>query len=438
MTIEPRRESPNTGTSGEISWTLLDLDELAEAYWDTIGVDLRTEGRNPEIDRPTYSWLTENGYRTFVYALKEHHGLTFVEFWEDVLELDEPETTFEWGIEHDPTVESMEGFLDARADARDWSEKTIASQQYRLAAFARAYADENGTDDLLTPVQEDSGIQPRDATDACWDTFASLRDEYSGRTIQRIHRVTRQWYNYLETRHVAAFNPTDGIKDHYGWKSDNGRKNPPLAPEHVRALFDAAGTTKKELMVVALCAWGLRTGEVAALHRDQVVLEPEEDEVATGPYLQFDERKNGPGTVALVYGLDVLQTQLSLLSNRNEWNGYLFPSDRSSVGHIRRSTVNRWFDQLARTAGLPDEIDGESPVPQMARRFWYDAYSSTMNDILDHQIKEIAEEQGSADASTVLREYLTEDRRRELRRRFMREQLSEAFEADKAATGVDL
>jgi hypothetical protein len=64
----------------------------------------------------------------------------------------------------------------------------------------------------------------------------------------------------------------------------------------------------------------------------------------------------------------------------------------------------------------------------MARRFWYDRYSSTVKELVEHQIQEVAEEQGSASASVVWDDCLSEDRRRELRREFMQEKLASAFE----------
>jgi len=85
-------------------------------------------------------------------------------------------------------------------------------------------------------------------------------------------------------------------------------------------LYDAADRDRECLLVLALCAWGLRSGEVAALHRSNVVLE---DDSAEGPYLDFDNRKNGPGKVSLLYGVPELEDRLVALGNRDDWNGYL-------------------------------------------------------------------------------------------------------------------
>lgn len=62
----------------------------------------------------------------------------------------------------------------------------------------------------------------------------------------------------------------------------------------------------------------------------------------------------------------------------------------------------------------------------MGRRFWYDAYSATQETILA-EVGDIAAEQGSASAEVVLQEYLSPERRRQLRRQYMRERLAEAL-----------
>ena len=219
-----------------------------------------------------------------------------------------------------------------------------------------------------------------------------------------------------------------GLDDEYRWSrrvntSEESPANPALDPTHVQALYAATRTSAERLLVVALCAWGLRSGEVAALHRSQLVFEPG----AEVPHIAFEERKNGPGEVSLLFGRGVAEERIVELGDREEWNGYLFPSKRSAAGHITRQTVLNRFDELARRADLPDEIAGQKPVPQMGRRFWYDSYSATQEAILA-EIGEIAAEQGSASAEVVLREYLSTERRRTLRREHMRERLAVAFE----------
>jgi len=413
---------PKSGDSEAISgpqWTLLDLDGLEDAYWEHVAPVLRAEGRDPESDRPSYQWLSDHGFRGLTYTLAEHHDRSLGEFWKDDLGLHTQ--GFDWGIGHEPTTDALERYLDRQQQRLSWSESTVDTHRYRLARYVRAYEGVNGSADLLSPVARDSDVPASEAVDACWDTFDALDRSVDRTTLRRIYRSTSKFYSTLVSRREAAINPTDGLE--YDWSdgSESSATNVPLEPQHVRALFEAAESIRDRLLVVALCAWGLRSGEVASLHRDQLVLDGDP------PYVRFDERKNGPGTVAMIYGESVARERLSELVDDSSWSGFMFPSERSSNGHRARGTISNWFTSLADDAGLPDRIQGRNPVPQMARRFWYDRYSETVEELVEHQISEIAEEQGSASGEVVWQDYLSEDRRRDLRRRFMRQKLGDAF-----------
>jgi integrase len=250
----------------------------------------------------------------------------------------------------------------------------------------------------------------------------------AGSNTDALSMSVDDWYAHLVRRKRASVNPVAGLEDEYRWSrrangTDESPSNPALDPDHVRALYEAATSPGERLLVVALCGWGLRSGEVAALHRSQLVLNPPDADV---PHVHFEERKNGPGQVSILFGRDAALDRLAELGERNSWNGYLFPSSRSASGHRTRQTILSRFDDLAERAELPDDIAGTKPVPQMARRFWYDAYSTTQEAILE-EVGEIAAEQGSASAEVVLQEYLSPERRRRLRREYMRERLDEAF-----------
>ncbi|UPM44472.1 hypothetical protein [Halocatena salina] len=417
----------------EIRWTLLDRGELVDVYWEHVAPAMREYGLDPDTERPTHEWLSANGFRGLIYALREHHDRTFGEFWAEDLDLTERDAGFDWGTSHDQTVELLEAYIDSRAERGDLSQSSANTFRYRLGRYVQTYCSVNDTEDLLTPVARDSDVPAYEATDAAWEAFDTLDAELAPRTMRRLHEAVDDWYAHLVRRKRAAVNPVSGLDDEYRWsrRSDNAsgdRVNPALDASHVRALYEHAQTSTERLLVVALCAWGLRSGEVAALHRSQLVLDPPETEV---PYVAFEERKNGPGQVSILYGREVASDRVAELSERDRWNGYLFPSDRAGSGHRTRQTILSWFDTLADQAGLPETIEGKKPIPQMGRRFWYDAYSATQEAILS-DVSDIAAEQGSASAEVVLQDYLSPTRRRHLRRQYMRERLSDAFEGDPA------
>lgn len=401
--------------------SLCSLDELEERYWDDVAPDMRVAGMDPDSDRPTYKWLSANGHRDLLYALKEYHGLSFGDFWTETLGLASGETGYNWSIEHEATIEEAETYIEQKTN---WTESTANTHRQRLNRYLEAYYAENGEQDVLERVRPEADVPPRDAVDACWAAFSRLeRDpELSDATIERIYRAVNSWYSYLLVRRVIALNPADGLRDVRGWGQDDGSSASPtaLSATQVRAIYDAAHSNRGRVLVVALCAWGLRPGEVAALHRDQLHLDAEQ------PYIEFETRKNGPGTVTVVYGQHDGRVRLSRLRRSEDWNGYLFPSPTSQSGHRTRGTILRWFKELCRDAGIED-VEGESPKAKMGRRFWYNAYSETLGDILEF-VGKSAEDQGSSDPRVVMEQYLDDERERELRRQFMRARLDDAFD----------
>jgi integrase len=410
----------------DVPWTLLDLPGLVDAYRTVVAPALVAEGRDPETDRPTHRWLRDRGFRPLLYALRKYHDRTFSEFWAEDLGLQSNDAGYDWATDHERTVEAIESFLASRRDRKGLAESSIDTLRYRLNRYVRAYRAANGTGDLLTPVARESDVPAYEAVDACWAAFDRLHAALDGgQTKRRIHLAVSNWYAHLVRRQWAAVNPAEGLDEEFGWSATDDRDGdtPCLTSEHVAALYDAATNVEERLLVLALCAWGLRPNEVAGLHADQFVLDPDDGV----PYVAFDERKNGPGEVSLLYGQRALEERLAAGADDPDWDGYLFPSPNASREHVSRWTVWKRFDRLADRAGLPDEIDGVSPSPKLGRRFWYDAYSSSLDVVLE-SLDEIAAEQGSSSPEVVLQNYLSDSRARRLRRSYMRDRLAEAFE----------
>ncbi|WP_135855369.1 tyrosine-type recombinase/integrase [Halorussus salinus] len=421
-------ETPDTTdwqTDDDVSWTLLASDELADAYRAVVAPALRADGFDPETDKPSHQWLRENGFRSLVYALREHHDLTFGEFWRDeIAASDRDRDERDWATDDERTVEALNSFLESRTNRAGLADSSIRTLRYRLDRYLRAYRAANETDDLVTPVARDSDVPAREATDECWAAFDRLHARLdSPTTKRRVLLAVSNWYDHLVRRQWAAVNPADGLADEYRWRDDandgDADETPCLDASHVRALFETAEEVRERLVVVALAGWGLRPNEVAALHRSQV----EEGDV---PYLSFAERKNGPGEVSVLYGREALADRIAQLRARESWSGYLFPSPHSSADHVTRGTVYNWFCDLADRAGLPDEIEGVSVSPKLCRRFWYDAYTSVLEAVMAG-VEEIANEQGSSDPQVVMQNYLSDERSRTVRREFMRERLADAF-----------
>jgi len=409
----------------DVRWTACSLGDFRDLYWETVAPRLRAEGRDPEIDRPTHQWFRDEELRSFLAALRRHHGLSFGQFWCEELGLG-GDGGYDWATDDADTREALETFLDRRRSRHSLRDSTVETKRRRLNLYVRAYREANGEDDLLAPVRADSDVPVHEAVHACYAAFDWLdARDYDPRTKTRVRSVVDGWYQHLVGRRLAAVNPATGLYDEFKWQADSSDPAP-LSHAHVRNLVDAADSSREKLLVVALAAWGLRANEVASLHVSQFVRDVGEDEA---PYVTFAERKNGPGEVNLVYGLDALDARLDELSGREEWSGHLFPSSQGAEPHVARETVWSWFRELAERAGLPEEIDGERPSPQLCRRYWYDTYTSVLEAVLEG-LEDIAAEQGSDDPRVVLSNYLSDERSRKVRREFMRSELAEAFERE--------
>ncbi|AXR79885.1 tyrosine-type recombinase/integrase [Natrarchaeobaculum sulfurireducens] len=413
-------------TASDVPWTVLELDDLVDAYWEVVAPELEADGIDPQNEKPTHNWLTEQGLRSLLYTLREHHNRTFSEFWEEDLGLETPDEGFEWATTDERTIEALESFLTSRRSRKGLAASSIDTLRYRLNRFIRAYKEENGTADIVSPVAREGDVPAHVAVDNCFSAFDRLHRELEGnQTKQRIHLAVSNWYSHLVRRKWATFNPVEGLDEEYDWsKSDSENDDTPcLTAAHVQSLYETATDIEEQLLVVALCGWGLRPNEVAKLRTEMFVFDVPDGET---PYIQFEERKNGPGQVSILFGQELINAYIDSWDGSDDWSEYLFPSPHSSRAHITRWTVWNRFQDLAERAGLPAEIAGESTSAKMGRRFWYDIYSSALDVILDG-LEGVAADQGSESPEVVLRNYLSEARIRDLRREYMRAQLADAF-----------
>jgi integrase len=355
--------------------------------------------------------------------------MTLTRFCDEVVGVDVDQDGWAWPTNHEETCDRLDNWLRTQRERAESiaSERTVRTKRSRLATYVRAYT-ERWTDDLLAAVADpDQQADAYDMVQAVYDDLDENLD--SAASKYKVHRVVDEFYRSLARSGRAAFNPVDGLMDVYKWDADAGDGGvEALDAAQMRRLYRAAETTEEELLILALGAWGLRRAEVAALHRDQLVLDPEPND-ADGPYIGFETQKNGPGTVTLLYGLEVVRDRLDALTD--EWTvhtaGYLFPSHQSASGHVTGTTVYNRFRDIAARANV--HVDGDLPTPKYCRRFWYDAYTSVMDEVTEI-LGSAAAEQGSASADVLQQSYVEAATIRELRRDRMREELADVFEGE--------
>lgn len=404
-------------SSERIRWSHKSLEDLRSFWNKEIEPDLRRSGHDLD-ERPTYQDLLEVGYGGLQDALREQHDTTLGEFLRSVGYFeDDAADGYPWGIDDETAVDELESYVRTLDRRRNLAESTVTTKRSRLATYARLYRDIHGQADLVDRLGDLE--HQADEIERVLAVFDELdRDLESDASKLRYLGDVSQFYEHLQRRGKAAYNPAETIDMEYGWERDEP-DNPALSSDQVRRLYDAVETPDEELLVLALCGWGLRRNEVAGLHVSQLVLEGDD------PYIYFEERKNGPGTVALIYGRETLVDRIDALGSVNrEWSGYLFPSRQAESGHVVGETIQARFKRVADRAGV--RVRGETPTSKMGRRFWYTTYLDSQKQLLAN-LDAIAEDQGSSDASVVLKNYLSEAERRQYRRESMREKLADAF-----------
>ena len=406
----------------QINWSRMSLEELQQFWNLEVEPDLARDGLDLST-RPTYQEITEAGYSGIAYTLREHHDLTLAQFLATV-GYPQPGSSdaYSWGIDDETTIRELEWYLETNLRREGLADRTIDTKRSRLARFVRTYADLYQQGDIVTRIREDSAdVLERDERQRVRAVFDRFEVDLKSPESRHKHLLAaRQFYDRLVMDRDAKFNPATGAPHEKKWKAatpdDEDRDPPALEAGDVRQLVDACESVADRLLVVATCAWGLRRGEVAALERRQFELEDGDPRIIFG-----DERKNGPGTVTIHYGLETLEHRIADLVDRDEWNGYLFPSSTAAAGHVTPDTVTARFCRLAERADV--RIRGETPTPQYGRRFWYRTYTDAVQRLSEH-VQAVADEQGSADARVVVENYLGDEEARRRRREYMCEELA--------------
>ncbi len=397
------------------NWSSKSLEELVDFYEREIAPERRRDGYDPTEDIPSYQWLVEHGYSGLQYAVREHHQLTLSEFFTQAVGITEndSEDDYEWGVQNEQVIEYLKQYFRSQ-ERGSAAESTLRSKRSRLAQFLRYYEDLHGTAAIVSRIT-DVADQPEEIQRVT-AVFDALDEKLESNDAKRRYRSDiDDLYSWLVDRGYGTFNP---VRYDHEWDVAE-RDNPALSPVQVGQLAAATEDTEERLIVFGLCAWGLRRSELASLHVRNVELQ------ADSSHLTFETRKNGPGTVALIYGQIALEDRIAQLSDRDDWNGYFFSSSDARRDHVTGETINRRFKTIAARADV--RVRGDLPTSKMGRRFWYSTYADAVETVID-RLQSVAYEQGSSDPMVVFQNYLSEEKRRGYLRDAMRDRLEKAFE----------
>lgn len=403
----------------QYNWSQQSLDELEEFATNEVLPAWDAEESDTERAYPTAKWLRGQGWSGIRYALREQHERTLAEFFQEVVDVDDVSADDDrrCGVKDETTEAALEAYFGRREERGLLAESTLQSRLSRMRRWVDTYRDIHETDALVpAAADDDDKALERERARRVLDKIAA--DLSTDRSRFAFVSEIRSVYSWLSDEGHIAFNPLSGVESEYKWERTEP-DNQSLTAEDIADLLDAADSEGRELLVVALAGWGLRPSEVAALHVSQFVLEGDD------PHIQFDQRKNGPGTVSVLVGRDVVDERINALAmDVDDWSGYLWPSSSSKTGHVHPDTVRRRFVQLAMEADAT--VEGDRVTPKTARRFWYSSYSTAMARVME-DMERIAEDQGAASGRVVWENYLSEEDRRRRRRQEMKRELGNGF-----------
>ncbi|MGB9933886.1 tyrosine-type recombinase/integrase [Haloarcula amylolytica] len=407
----------------ETRYSTMDLADCESFYHETVVPTMENDGIDPTTETPTYTWLNSQ-FPGFIKHLQRRLDLSPGQFYDEIGVPEVDNTTGSFDFLSDNTQRAIEGYLDELETRRGRAEATIETRRSILRRYAKIYTNIHDTKDLLAPLGDpDERVEEMDRVAATFDALDQLDEALTTLASRRKYvQDTRQFYKHLVMFGNAAYNPLADLEIRFGWDRTPSWDNKALDRSAVQRLYAAAADQRDRFIVVACCGWGLRPSEVASLHIQQLNLDPDEN---SHPYIEFGdgERKNGPGTVALLAGLETVERRIETLSDP-EWNGYLLPSPSAATDHLTAETVRRRFKSVAETAGVT--VDGDRPTPKTGRRFWYTTYGAAVRRVAE-RFEDVAAEQGSASAQVVLDNYLSESEARSHRRAEMRETLAGLF-----------
>lgn len=389
----------------------------------TIGQQIHEEWKkqNPNSPRPypTTRWLTENGYASLRRILKTKHSIGVPEFFTLFTAAEESEG-YDWIIDDKETITRANEFIKDRVECRGWAASTARTTRSRvnttLGNFSRRY----GTDAIIQ-LANNPAVETRVYT-TFKEVGKELREDLtSHESAYRYLRDTHRFFEWLERASRIAYDPMAQLEGEFRW--DWSRDPDPLQQGQVKRLWVAAETKGEYVLVIGYCVWGLRTKELPLIHIDQIDFDAED------PIVRFDnrDRKNGAGEVTLLFGLDKLAGLLDLRTRISGWNGCLYPSNKAERKALSEKRMRQRFKGLCRRANVT--INGEFASPKHGRAFYYNILSDAETAVLE-MAERLAQEQGSMDAEAVRDYYLTDERRRQFRRRFFRQRLRKILPDD--------
>jgi site-specific recombinase XerD len=383
--------------------------------------ELEKQGKDPNV-APKSEWLNENGFSGLFRGARREFELGPIECLIKVCGF-RPRKTNDALQCADGETESLINQHKISLKRRGkLSENTVPARISRIRTLQSMLNKQTIYDSILTPARLDSG----DGFRTLLTVFDALDDRLeSDQSKLNYAWALRDFYAFCSRRDIIDNNPVYDILDEYGWTPDYEGETETLDAEQIyRMLLEANKESNSDedlILVITICGWGFRPSDIVRLDITEHIYVNDKN-----PRVEFEERKNGPGTVPIMVGDEIFASFAARKREDPDWMGEIFTSpENGKNSSITRDTIRNRFKKIADNAEV-ELSDGSTPTPKNGRRFWYNLYQKAVTDWMLGAEKS-AFAQASSSAETVDQNYLWTRLRNRFFRRKARDEFAKAF-----------
>lgn len=373
---EPDQFSPNHFKSGRISYTCM-ARKWTKSYMRTrFPAEVREKRLEQGLDpteKPTHVWLRQNGYRQFLRRVREL-GYTPDDFL--LSECGFEPRTKEWPCTNAEVISEVEDWLEYHDTVgerlNDGSIKNARTHLRRIMEISKECI---GTTNLLKYGRGDQRV----CVERGKRLMEKLKEEFSN-SGTRLNYVTT-FRDFLRDKHhdgVVEHDPMTSLVARSEWTYEPEQPECVPTPRTVKRCFESCETLVEQMIILSLAGHGKRPSSLTG-DEDQDAYTCD----APIPHRDFSAgRKNGPGVVPLVIGVDLVKEYFDRLNADPEYNGEILPSVDAEDGARSDTWVRNKVKEIADRANvtLPN---GEDLNPKDFRQFWYTHFVEGYSEWID-------------------------------------------------------
>lgn len=340
-----------------------DLSGLQDIAQEEIIPEWRQTRDDPTRQRPTHEWLNDHGYSNLRWILEEKCDMNVPTFFSMFLGIEKRKNR--WATDDPETIKLAEEYLDREARFRDWKSSTKSSKRCQLNRVFRGYVtySDDSTGEFVALANDVT--RRTEVYDRFVEVIYKIKQEAkSDESAYQSLRAVQRFYESLDRRGLIEYNPTDKIQEEFRWDlSSDG--STPLTDDQIASLWETADTLEDYLLIIGYVIWGVRRQELPSIHRSQFDFDGESTTIT----FEDDDRKNGSGTVDILFGEQYIHEQLDRLESHSQWQGHLLPKSDDKSQPMRSRSAADQFKQLCASAGVI--VDGDPATPNNGRAVWH-------------------------------------------------------------------